>query len=166
LALAKAAKRQFKLDQIIFIPSGIPPHKDLSEVIDKEERFHLIKLAIQGIQGYSLSRLELDRPGPSYAVDTFKKLRRKYGDKTKLFYIMGLDSLNELSLWHKPEELFKLCEFIVATRPGAKPLYHNLALDDKTSASDIRKRIKVGKSVSLLVPKIVEDYIKRKGLYL
>lgn len=206
LALAKAAKKKFKLDRIIFIPSGTPPHKKGQKVIGKEARYEMVKLAIQGIKDYSVSRLELDRPGPSYAVDTFRALQKKYGAETKLFYIMGLDSLNDVLTWHKPEELSKLCEIIVASRrverleksmvkgglsnqpltnyhssrptDQPKPLglssrpthqpsfyFHNLKLDEDVSSSNIRKRIKAGKSVSRLVPKIVESYIKRKGLY-
>lgn len=182
LALAKAAKKEFALDQIIFIPSGNPPHKEPSEVIDKEHRYQMVKLAIAGKRNYSVSRIELDRPGYSYAIDTFNALKRKYGKSAKLFYIMGLDSINEILTWKKPLELFKLCEFIVGTRPGTKirtfrrlvkfpPLQkevdkiHLIELKEDISASEIRQRIKTGKQVSKLVPKVVLDYIKRKELY-
>ena len=182
LALAKAAQKEFALDKIIFVPSGNPPHKELTEVIDKQERYQMVKMAIRGKRSYFVSRLELDRPGFSYAIDTFKALKKKYGAKAKLFYIMGLDSINEILSWKKPLELFKLCEFIVGTRPGTKirtfrrlvkfpPLQkevdkiHLMELRENISASKIRERLKEGKSVKKLLPKVVENYIKRKGLY-
>ena len=175
LALAKAAKKEFALDQIIFIPSGNPPHKKAGEVLDKEERFKMVKLATRGIPGYIVSRIELDRPGFSFAVDTFNALKNKYGEKAKLFYIMGLDSINEILEWRKPLELFKLCEFIVGTRPGTKirtfrrlvkfPPVNLMELKEDISASEIRQKLKAGRSVSQLLPKVVDNYIKRKGLY-
>ena len=182
LALARAAQQEFALDRVIFIPSGNPPHKAAGEVIDKEDRFRMVKLVIRGIPGFTASRLELDRPGYSYAVDTFAALKRKYGQSAKLFYIMGLDSINEILDWKKPLELFRLCEFIVGTRPGTKirtfrrlvkfpPLQkevdkiHLMELRENISASEIRERLKAGKAVGKLVPPAVENYIRKKKLY-
>lgn len=182
LALARAAKEQFALDQIVFIPSGNPPHKDPTEVADKEDRFKMVKFAIKGKKGYVASRVELDRPGFSYAVDTFAALKRHYGKSAKLFYVMGLDSISEILDWKKPLELFKLCEFIVGTRPGTKirtfrrltkfpPLQkevdkiHLMELRENISASEVRERLKAGKSVSRFVPKVVNNYIKKHKLY-
>jgi nicotinate-nucleotide adenylyltransferase len=182
LALAAAAKEQFALDRIVFIPSGNPPHKKAGEVLDKELRFKMVKLAIKGIADYNASRIELDRPGFSYAVDTFNTLRKKYGKSAKLFYIMGLDSINEILEWRKPLELFKLCEFIVGTRPGTRirtfrrlvkfpPLQkevdklHLMELKENISASDIRQRLKAGRPVDGLLPARIAGFIKRKKLY-
>jgi len=182
LALARAAAREFALDHIIFVPSGNPPHKDPKEIIDKEDRFRMVRLVVKGNKKYSVSRIEMDSGGFSYAVDTFRKLRRKYGKKPKLFYIMGLDSINEILDWKKPLELFKLCEFIVGTRPGTKirtfrrlvkfpPLrkevdkIHLMELSENISASEIRQKLKAGKSVMRFVPKLVEAYIRRHKLY-
>ncbi len=182
LALARTAKKEFALDQVVFIPSGNPPHKDPGEVIDKEERFKMVRMAIKGKKGYFASRIELDRPGYSYAVDTFNALKKHFGKKAKLFYIMGLDSISEILEWRKPLELFELCEFIVGTRPGTRirtfrrlvkfpPLQkevdkiHLMELRENISASEIRERLKAGKSVRQSVPKVVERYIRKKGLY-
>jgi len=181
LALAVAAREEFALDKIIFLPSGKPPHKD-KEIADKEDRYNMVKLAIRGNPDYTISRLELDREGYSYAVDTFNMLKKAFGKSVKLFYIMGLDSINEILSWKKPLELFKLCEFIVGTRPGTRvrtfkrltkfpPLQkevdkiHLIELKEDISASDIRQKIKKGKSVEKIVPKAVLDYIKKKGIY-
>ena len=182
LALAKAAMKEFVLNEIIFIPSGHPPHKKIGEVTDKEHRYKMVKKAIRGNKNYKLSRIELDREGLSFAVDTFNALKKKYGKKAKLFYIMGLDSINEILEWRKPLELFKLSEFIVGTRPGTKirtfkrlvkfpPLQkevdkiHLMELRENISSSDIRQKIKEGKSVGSVVPKVIENYIKANNLY-
>ncbi|KAF0134399.1 MAG: nicotinate-nucleotide adenylyltransferase [Candidatus Saganbacteria bacterium] len=182
LALAAAAKEEFALSEIIFMPSGNPPHKNIDKVVDKEHRYDMVKLAIKNKKDFSPSRLELDREGFSYAVDTFNDLKKKYKRKVKLFYIMGLDSINEILSWKKPLELFTLCEFIVGTRPGTKvrtfkrlvkfpPLekevdkIHLMELKEDISSSDIRKKIKDGKSVLKVVPKTVLNYIRKEGLY-
>ncbi|MDI6732153.1 MAG: nicotinate-nucleotide adenylyltransferase [Candidatus Margulisbacteria bacterium] len=183
LALARAAKKEFALDEIIFIPSGNPPHKRVTEVIDKEIRYKMVKMAIKGKKKYFASRIEMDRPGLSYAVDTFAALKRKYGQKAKLFYIMGLDSINEILDWRKPLELFKLCEFIVGTRPGTKlrtfrrlvkfpPLMkevdkiHLMELKENISSSNIREKIADGRSAKAVLPLVVWKYIRRRRLYL
>lgn len=182
LALAKAAMQEFALDLVIFIPSGKPPHKAYKDIIDKEDRFKMVKLAIKGIPQFAVSRIELDRKGISYAVDTFNKLKKKYGKNTRLFYIMGLDSINEILDWKKPLELFKLCEFIVGTRPGTRirtfrrlvkfpPLQkevdkiHLMELKEDISSSDIRQKLKAGRSVSAVLPPVVLNYIRKHGLY-
>jgi nicotinate-nucleotide adenylyltransferase len=182
LALARAAQDQFALDEVLFIPTGNPPHKAAGTVIDKEERLAMVRLAIKGRKSWSASRLELDRPGYSYAVDTFAALQKQFGKRAKLFYIMGLDSINEILDWKKPLELFKLCEFIVGTRPGTKlrafrrlvkfpPLQkevdkiHLMELKEDVSASEIRERLKANRSVVKYLPAVVTRYIRKEGLY-
>jgi nicotinate-nucleotide adenylyltransferase len=182
LALAQAAVEEFVLDEVIFVPSGLPPHKKKSEIIGKEDRYAMVKLAIRKFPGFHPSRIELDRQGVSYAVDTFNELNKKNGAKAKLFYIMGLDSINEILEWKKPLELFKLAEFIVGTRPGTKirtfrrlvkfpPLQkevdkiHLMELKENISSSQIRERLKAGRSVQGALPRAVENYIKKHGLY-
>lgn len=182
LALAQAAMEEFVLDKVIFIPAGMPPHKKPGEVIDKEHRYNMVKMAIKRIPKFSISRIELDRKGISYAVDTFYELKQIYGEEIKLFYIMGLDSINEILEWRKPLELFKLSEFIVSTRPGTRirtfkrlvkfpPLQkevdkiHLIELKENVSSSEIRERLKSGKSVKGLLPRSVENYINKRDLY-
>ena len=182
LALAKAALKEFALDQVIFIPSGNPPHKASKDIIDKELRFTMVELATKGLKACSASRIELDRPGYSYAIDTFTELKKIYGKKSKLFYIMGLDSINEILDWRQPLELFRLAEFIVGTRPGTKiktfrrlvkvsPLQnevdkiHLIELKEEISSSEIRTRLRLGKSVTPLIPKVVASFIRHHKLY-
>ncbi|MEE8637483.1 MAG: nicotinate-nucleotide adenylyltransferase [Candidatus Margulisiibacteriota bacterium] len=182
LALAQAAMEEFVLDKVIFVPSGMPPHKKPGEVIDKEHRYQMVKQSIKRIPKFSLSRIELDRKGISYAVDTFNELKKIYGQEAKLFYIMGLDSINEILEWKRPLELFKLSEFIVSTRPGSRirtfkrlvkfpPLQkevdkiHLIELKENISSSEIREYLKSGKSVKGLLPRSVDNYIKKHNLY-
>ncbi len=181
LALAKAAMQEFALDQVLFIPTGTPPHKPKKEMIDKEDRYRMVKLAIAKNKPFSVSRIEMDRPGTSYAVDTFRQLRKRLGNKAKLFYIMGLDSINEILEWKKPLELFKLCEMIVGTRPGTRiktfrkllktalknevDKIHLMELKADVSSSEIRQRIKDGKAVNRFLPREVINYIMENKLY-
>ncbi len=182
IAIADAAMEQFVLDKVVFVPSGLPPHKTKAEIIDKEHRFKMIKMALRGHKHFSTSRIEMDRPGYSYAVDTFKAFHKKFGKKAKLFYIMGLDSINDILNWKKPLELFKFCEFVVATRPGNSlrlfkrlvkfpPLQrevdkiHLMEVHIDISATEIRKRIKKGKSITKMVPRKVKQYIKKEELF-
>lgn len=182
LALVKEATKQFILDEVIFVPAGNPPHKDPKDIIDKEHRFEMVKMAVKNKKPWHFSRIEIDRKGISYAVDTFKELNKKYHDKAKLFYIMGIDSINEILSWKKPLELFKMCEFIVGTRPGSKirtlkrllkfpPLQkevdkiHLIELNENISSSKIREKVSQVKSIRKLVPSYIERYIKSQNLY-
>lgn len=182
LKLAEVAREIFNLDKIVFIPTGTPPHKGLTELVEKEHRYNMVKLAIKGTKGFDISRIELNRSGYSYAIDTFNILKKKYGKGTKLYYIMGLDSINEILSWKKPIELLKICNFIVATRPKSKirtfkrllkfpPIakysahIHLIEMNMDISASDIRKKIKSDGVPSGILPKAVADYISKNKLY-
>lgn len=183
LAIAKAAMENFLLDEIVFVPSGLPPHKTTAEIADKELRYKMVKLAIAGYKHFSSSRIEMDRPGYSYAIDTFKQFHKRFGKKAKLFYIMGLDSINDILNWKRPLDLFKFCDFVVATRPGCKiktfrrlvkfpPLQkevdkiHLIEVKMDVSATKVRERIKEGKSIRRLVPHKAADYLRKEGIYL
>lgn len=182
LAIAEKALEQFILDKVVFVPSGLPPHKTQAEIIDKEHRFKMVKMAIRGHKNFSSSRIEMDRPGYSYAVDTFSDFHKKFGKKAKLFYIMGLDSINDILNWKKPLELFKFCEFVVATRPGNSirlfkrlvkfpPLQkevdkiHLMEVNIDISATEIRRNIRQGRSIAKMVGPKVKEYIKKEGLF-
>ena len=183
ISLARTAMKSAGLDLVIFIPTGLPPHKSKKGLASKKHRLNMVRLATGGIKKFKVSGIEINRKGYSYAVDTFGKLKKKYGAKTKLCYIMGLDSINDILNWKKPLELFKLCRFIVATRPGARiktfrrimkfpPIAMNkdkielIELNMKMSSSDIRERIKKEKDISKLVPSAIKDYITENRLYL
>ncbi|MCX5749833.1 MAG: nicotinate-nucleotide adenylyltransferase [Candidatus Saganbacteria bacterium] len=182
IALAKKAVKEFGLETVIFVPTGFPPHKSDKDLAPKQARMKMVRLALKGRKKFTVSRIEIDRKGYSYAIDTFKKLKRRFGSETKLFYIMGLDSINSILSWKKPLELFKLCQFLIATRPGSKlrtfrrimkfpPISINkdkvelFELKMDLSSSDIRERMKKGKNIDRMIPKAVLRYINKKGLY-
>jgi nicotinate-nucleotide adenylyltransferase len=182
IAIAEAARKRFRLNRVIFVPSGNPPHKTDEYVAPKEDRFRMVKLVIAGKKHYRISRAELDRPGFSYAVDTFNELKKEYRGKAKLYYIMGMDSINEILTWKKPMELFKLCQFIVATRPGAKirtmrrvlkfpPVrmhadqVHLIEVKMNVSSTRIRESLKKGEMPVKLLPRKVVAYIRKRQLY-
>ena len=182
IALGKKAIKDFNLDMVIYIPTGTPPHKNKKDVAPKKHRLKMVQLAIAGTDKFRISKTEINRKGYSYAIDTFGRLQRRFGKKAQLFYIMGLDSVNSILSWKRPIELFKFCSFIVATRPGSKvrtlkrllkfpPLTANsdrimlMELNLDMSATEIRHKIKTGRSVASLVQKDVLQYIGDKGLY-
>lgn len=182
IRLAEKALKEFGLAYVIFVPTGLPPHKSTKDLATKKHRLKMVSESIKGRKKFKLSKMEINRSGYSYAVDTFNKLKKRLGKSTRLFYIMGLDSINSILSWKKPLELFKMCEFIVATRPGSKiktfkrlvkfpPLAINkdkisvTELKMDVSSTDIRNRIRAGKPVSKLLPKPVEQYIEKNSLY-
>ena len=181
LELAKKAREVFNLEEVLFIPSGTPPHKT-ADVAKKSARYQMVLKAIAKYKHFHCSKIELNRRGYSYAVDTFTELHEMYGNNSKLFYIMGMDSINEIFSWKKPLELFNFCEIIVFTRPKAKkrtfnrlmkfpPLkkneekIHIVESKINISSSDIREKIKKGKAIETEVPTKVIEYINKRGLY-
>jgi len=182
LRIAERALSEFNLDGIVFVPSGTPPHKSNKNLAPGAERLRMMELAVSGNPKFSVSKTELDRPGYSYAIDTFNEFRKKFGGDAELYYIMGMDSINDILSWKKPLELFRLCRFIVATRPGARKRTFNrlmkfpplerhsdkidlIEVEFDVSSTEIRDRIRTGEPISGLVPESVEKYVREKGLY-
>lgn len=182
ISLAKKALQEFGLDLIIFIPTGTPPHKTKEYIAPKNHRYNMTKLAVKENKKFKISKIEINKKGYSYAVDTFKKLIKNYGKNAELFYIVGMDSINTIFDWKKPLELFKFCKFIIAGRPGQTfktfkrimkfpPISQNkdkitiMPLNIHISSTEIRDRIKEGKDISKLVPPRVLEYIKKYNLY-
>ncbi len=176
IELAKAALKEYKLDSILFIPSGNPPHKDGLSA-SAGERMQMIRLAISNYKDFCVSNIELTRSGKSYTVDTMNQLTKENPD-TEYYYIIGEDSLNNLENWYKPLELFKLCNFIVAKRDnnietetslkeftdmGAKFFMLNLS-PINISSTKIREDLK-NNYFSSDIPIPVFEYIYDMGLY-
>jgi len=174
LILAEQLAEKYGLDEIIFIPSSSPPHKNNKKVSSAKDRFKMTGLAIEDNPLFSISDIELKRKGKSYTVITVQKLKKLY-PKSKLFLLCGSDVLNELKTWRSPDEIYKLIKVIIGVRPG----YNKIKKDNKyakksiieqingleVSSTEIRERVKKGKSIRYLVPAKVEEYIKAKGLY-
>lgn len=108
----------FKLNRVIFIPASHPPHKKKEGMISALQRAEMVRLAISDNPRFSLSEVELHRPGKSYSIETIEHFRRQFGPETQLFFILGLDAFLEINTWKEYGALFDLCHFVVMTRPG------------------------------------------------
>ena len=181
LMLAEHAYEEFSLDEVIFLPSARPPHKD-QQILSDINRKEMILLATQDNPHFSFSSLEFERKGTTYTVDTMRELNKRY-PKDTFYFIIGADSFFALESWYNPKELFRQTSFVVATRDGHKKEElekHKNTLEQQyqakiqflnspnieISSRSIRKRVLEGKSISYYVPKAVEEYIKRHRLYL
>ena len=177
MILAQFALEQLELDRIIFLPSYNPPHKLGQVVTSFEDRLRMLELAINGREDFSVSKLEALSPGPSYSLDSLNVLEADY-KASKLYFLVGGDSLMGLEGWYKAEELLRRFSFGVAPRPGRNRreleekingLGGDIVLIDspkiEISSSFIRKRLEEGRSISYLLPQAVEDYIYEKKLY-
>ena len=175
LICAEEVRDHFKFDKVIFIPNARPPHKDNKGILDPQHRYIMTCLAIKDNPNFEISRIELDRQGRSYSIETVKEYRRIYEPETEFYWIVGADSILEMPIWKDIDDLLNLCHFIGINRPGydlskANPRYlEKVTLFNVTSvdisASEIRKRVKNGQTIKYLVPKDVEDYIYVNGLY-
>lgn len=182
LAAAEAARVEFGLSKVIFIPAGSPPHKQSQKISDAEHRYSMTALATSSNSGFEVSRLEVDKAGITYTFDTMEELRSIYGEAPEIYFITGADAVLELLTWYKIGELLTLCKFIAVTRPGFDiwKLEQKIAeISSKydgeiiclevplleISSTDIRERIKNGKPVKYLLPEEVEAYIHKNGLY-
>ena len=171
LILAEEASEKLKLDKVVFMPVYLPPHKNAPELIAAQDRYQMCLWATKDNSNFAVSRLEIDRQGKSYSVETLKELRKKYGKKAQMFFLTGSDSLKELFSWKDVDEIFKLSQFVVAQRPGypierlpgeAKVV---LITPIEVSSSLIRQRVKEGKSIRYLVPDKIREYIVNHNLY-
>jgi nicotinate-nucleotide adenylyltransferase len=175
LVTAEEVRDYFHLDEVVFVPSARPPHKVGQVITNPEHRYLMVVLATITNPYFRVSRVELERVGPSYAVDTLRYFREFWGDESEIYFITGADAFAQISSWNNPEELFRLCTFVAATRPG----YKMVSMEEKyrqkvkmievsalaIASSEIRRRVKKGESIKYLVPEAVENYIKKNGLY-
>ncbi|UCE17645.1 MAG: nicotinate-nucleotide adenylyltransferase [Gemmatimonadota bacterium] len=176
LIVAEEVRQQCSLHKIVFMPSARPPHKVHSPLIDSQHRFIMTQLAVRDNPNFEISDMEMKRHGKSYTIDTLKEFRNTYGSHADIFFIMGGDSIFEIDTWKKPEELLGLCHVIVTTRPGFDLTRVNDRFGDRIifvdvlnidiSSTDIRRRVREGRSILYLVPKGVEEYIRDEKLYL
>lgn len=181
LVAAEAARDAFDLDQVIFVPSGQPPHKSGFFVADPEHRYLMTFLAIVSNQRFEISRVEIDRSGPSYTSDTLAHFHAL--DPTVAWYfITGADAILDIVSWHNTGGIFRYAHFIAASRPGYslkkieamrrqlgdEPIarIHPLEVPALAiSSSQIRERLKAGLSIKYLVPEAVEHYIAKNDVY-
>ncbi|HER25312.1 MAG TPA: nicotinate-nucleotide adenylyltransferase [Candidatus Atribacteria bacterium] len=175
LFTAEEARIEFKLDKVIFVPCRQPAHKRENDLSAPEDRYLMTILATGNNSFFEVSKVELNRPGPSYSIDTVQDFFKKYNSGVEIFFITGADAFLEIDSWYKSEKLITLCQFVAATRPG----YDLNRLNEKfkkiikimeipalsISSTDVRRRVREGKSIKYLLPQEVEKYINKKGLY-
>ncbi|HXE76538.1 MAG TPA: nicotinate-nucleotide adenylyltransferase [Candidatus Xenobia bacterium] len=180
LAVARAARRRFRLDLVYFIPCGLPPHKPRRKLSPFLHRFTMVALACAGEPAFAPSLLEAgaDLRGEhvTYSIDTVRRLRRMR-PRARLYFLLGADALLLLPQWKNIGQLVRLCEFVVAARPGidrrklARVAVPNATVhflggvDVDVSASQIRRAARRGRSLAGLVPASVADYISKMALY-
>jgi nicotinate-nucleotide adenylyltransferase len=169
LRAAESARETLGLGRVAFVPAAVPPHRALP-LSSGRDRFAMVALATAGQPAFVVSDAELDRPGPSYTVETLRAWRRGQPDE-ELVLLLGSDAFAEMNGWRESEAVFELCQVAVISRPGdSAPRVEGKALRVEgpgleVSSSEIRQRVKAGRSVRYLVPDAVAEYIGKRGLY-
>ena len=172
LVAASEVQGRFQLDEVVFVPTGQPWQKGL--VSPAEDRYLMTVIATASNPRFSVSRVDVDRDGPTYTIDTLRDLSAIYGSDTELFFITGADALAKILSWKDALEMLSLAHFIGVTRPGFDLSDDHLPDDSVTlvevpamaiSSSDCRSRVAAGKPVWYLVPDGVVQYIAKRRLY-
>ena len=179
IRVADTVQQFLSPSEIIFMPAGRPWLKKTMPA-PVSDRLAMLRLAVEGCPGFSVSTIEAERPGPTYTVDTLRQMRASYPEN-ELFFIIGWDNLPELPRWHQPQELLKLCRLVAVPRigftmPEAEQLDEWLpGLAERgtllsqplidISSSVVRERVRLGLSIENLVPEAVALYIREKGMY-
>jgi nicotinate-nucleotide adenylyltransferase len=174
LVAASEVASRFLLEEVVFVPTGQPWQKSHDPVSPAEDRYLMTVIATASNPTFSVSRVDIDRSGPTYTIDTLKDLRDSYGDDAELFFITGADALDAILGWHRAAELFALAHFVGVTRPGhhlsdqgfpdgAVSLVEVPAL--AISSTACRSRVEAGEPVWYLVPDGVVQYISKRRLY-
>jgi len=181
LVTAEEALVQFNLDKVVFVPTGRPVRKTHRHLSSAEDRYLMTVIATASNPDFEVSRIEIDRPGDTYTVDTMLALRDLYGPRAELFFISGADAVREILTWKNADRFAGLCTFIAATRPGYDadlgtdgeagrlvpvPAVESMEVPALAiSSSDIRDRVAAHRPIRYLLPEAVAAYIEKNGLY-
>ncbi len=184
LVVAEEVYAALDLAEMLFVPAGQPPHKPNRVVTGAQHRLAMLELAIAGNPHFSISRVDLDRPGPSYTVETLRLLREQWGELTALYFVIGWDSLEDLLTWYDPAGILQQLSYLVAVRrpgynehegyrdslearlPGIKQrLLVVPAPQFDISSTDLRQRVAENRPIKYQVPESVEQYIKQYKFY-
>jgi nicotinate-nucleotide adenylyltransferase len=174
LVAASEVAHLFALDEVVFVPTGQPWMKEGRKTSAAEDRYLMTVIATASNPTFSVSRVDIERPGKTYTIDTLREMREIHGPDVELFFITGADALGEILSWRDADELFTLAHFIGCTRPG-----HNLADPGlpgggvslvevpalAISSTECRERVRAGEPVWYLVPDGIVQYINKRGLY-
>ncbi|WP_207550083.1 nicotinate-nucleotide adenylyltransferase [Thermostaphylospora chromogena] len=174
LVAASEVAHHFKLDEVVFVPTGRPWQKARRKVSAAEDRYLMTVIATASNPRFSVSRVDLDRPGPTYTIDTLRDIRRIYGPETEIYFITGADALAQILSWRNADELFDIAHFVGCTRPGHKLRDPGLPEGKVSlieipalaiSSSECRQRVAAGEPIWYLVPDGIVQYINKRGLY-
>ncbi len=177
LVTAEEALVQFNLDKVVFMPTGVPVRKTHRSVSSAEHRYLMTVIATASNPDFEVSRLEIDRPGPTYTVDTIHALRDLYGTEAELYFITGADAVWDILTWKDSDAIADACAFIAATRPGydlgrfAEERQRGIRIETMEvpalaiSSSDIRARFGERRPVRYLLPESVSAYVEKYALY-
>jgi len=175
LVAASEVAQVFALDEVVFVPTGQPWQKEDRQVSPSEDRYLMTVIATASNPRFSVSRIDIDRGGPTYTIDTLRDLRAERGDEAELYFITGADAMAQIMSWQDVNELFKLAHFIGVTRPGHRLTGHGLPEDKVSlvevpalaiSSTDCRQRVARGEPIWYLVPDGIVQYIAKRRLYL
>jgi nicotinate-nucleotide adenylyltransferase len=173
LVAASEVADRFALDEVVFVPTGQPWQKD-DTVSAAEDRYLMTVIATASNPRFTVSRVDVDRPGPTYTVDTLRDLRTTYGSEADLFFITGADALDRILSWKNAKQIFKLAHLVGVTRPGFDLSDDHLPADSVSlievpamaiSSTACRARVAAGHPVWYLVPDGVVQYIAKRHLY-
>lgn len=177
LVAASEVAHRFRLDEVVFVPTGQPWQKRDRPVTPAEDRYLMTVIATAADPRFRVSRVDVDREGPTYTVDTLRDLRAEYaadGTDVELFFITGADALGSIASWHDSAELLDLAHFVGVTRPGHVLTASGLPEDSVTlveipalaiSSTDCRERVGRGEPIRYLVPEGVVEYVAKRHLY-
>jgi nicotinate-nucleotide adenylyltransferase len=177
LVAASEVASRFDLDEVVFVPTGQPWQKAERQVSAAEDRYLMTVIATASNPRFTVSRVDIDRPGMTYTVDTLRDIRAERGDDVDLYFITGADALAQILTWRDAEQLFDLAHFVGCTRPGvelASPDIAQLPQDRVTlmeipalaiSSTDCRLRVGEREPIWYLVPDGIVQYIAKRGLY-
>ncbi|MEV5574159.1 nicotinate-nucleotide adenylyltransferase [Spirillospora sp. NPDC052269] len=174
LVAASEVAHFFALDEVIFVPTGLSSHKPDQKVTPAEDRYLMAVIATASNPRFSVSRIDIDRSGPTYTVDTLRDMHAIHGEDNEFFFITGADALAKMLDWHDTEELFELAHFVGVTRPGHRLTDPGLP-DGRVSLMEVpalaisstecRDRVRAGEPIWYLVPDGIVQYINKRGLY-
>jgi len=179
LLLADDVAEALGVDRVLFVPAARPPHKPSGDLAPAPDRYRMVELAIAGHPKFAVSDLEFGRPGPSYTIDTLEALSIP---RAELFLIVGSETFLDLLTWRAPRRVAELAQLVVVPRLGsafdpdsaaARKVVHEIGHEPlvvrasslPVSASDLRRRVREGRSVAYRLPEAVEAYIRARGLY-
>ena len=177
LVAASEVAAKFALDEVVFVPTGQPWQKAHERVSLPEDRYLMTTIATASNPRFSVSRVDVERPGSTYTLDTLRDLRSHYGEDVDLFFITGADALSAILTWHGVLELFALAHFVGVSRPGTTLSERDIAHlpPDKVtlievpalaiSSTDCRNRVRAELPIWYLVPDGIVQYIAKRGLY-